>query len=169
MSAFRDSDSKGDDSSEARGTSNDRRQESIRSGVGRLGASMFRVASGGSGGAPRSQNPREMPMHAADQGKYGTCALHAFTDVVQEQVQLRYGVTLDVRHARAILEGKLRMDLGEGATARKVACAINDDEFYFKPWSHDGFWVGVKVVTMDSMRYEDLVKHVKANVGDSCA
>jgi hypothetical protein len=106
-------------------------------------------------------------MQGVDQGQYGTCAIHAFIDVVQEQVQLRYGVTLDTPNAIAKLEW-LNAE-GKGVDEKEVADAINADGFKFKPWSHDGYWFRVKVTIKTLENYLALVEHVKANVGDSCA
>ena len=65
----------------------------------------------------------------ATQGAYGTCALFAMTEVVQEQLQLRYGIVLDVTRARNYLEENMRMhDLDRtpaGASAGRVAKALS--------------------------------------------
>jgi hypothetical protein len=111
-------------------------------------------------------------MQGVDQGQYGTCAIHAFVEVVQEQVQLKYDVTLNKANAIALLEDRLNMANGKGVDEKEVAAAINADGsngFRFKPWSHDGCWAHVKVMIKTTKSYRALVKHVKANVGDSCA
>ena len=108
----------------------------------------------------------------ATQGAYGTCALFAMTEVVQEQLQLRYGIVLDVTRARNYLEENMRMhDLDRtpaGASAGRVAKALSG-RVSLIPASHDGCRFEICVQTTKHSSFEELVSHVRANRGDSCA
>ena len=108
----------------------------------------------------------------ATQGPFGTCSIYALTDVVQEQAQLRYGITIDSNQARVMLEQKTNMhnlaNYNYGSTAASVAKHMCNMPFIVD--SQRGCTCGLLVETSHYKNsFQDLLAHVQSNRGDSCA